>query len=265
MAKYSAFLFLFMAYNSWSQITIYQNDFQGGIPTDMSIVDNDLNEPNEAVSEYNAAWICIEDPENPSDSVAASTSYFTPADTADRWMITPMLVLGSFGNKFSWNAKSQDPSFADDYYILVSTTDVSLNSFTDTIGYIEEENFEWTSRSIDLSAYGYDDQSIYVAFVLRTYDGFKLYIDDILAVKEDDASVSEQDLLSFVIYPVPANDYIKISCNEFLQNIIIRDIRGNMIYEGNSLEIDLTTFASGSYFLTAYSGEEAVTKIFIKR
>ena len=265
MAKYFAFLFLLLASNVQSQTTIYQTDFQAGIPAEMTLIDNDLNTPNQFVSEYTAAWICVEDPENPTDSVAASTSYFATADTADRWLITPSLLLGAFGNKFSWNAKSQDPSFPDDYYILVSTSDNTIGSFTDTVGYIEAENFEWTARNIDLSAFGYDDQTIYIAFVLRTYDGFKLYIDDLLAVKEDDASLPTQESISFALYPVPVIDRVKVSCDQFIERIIIRDLLGNLLYEGTSMDIDLQLFAAGSYLMTVYTDDTSNTKTFIKR
>ena len=53
------------------QVTVFEADFQGGIPVQMTLIDNDFNTPNGAVSEYTDAWICVADPENPADSVAA--------------------------------------------------------------------------------------------------------------------------------------------------------------------------------------------------
>ena len=185
------FFFTLFLSSFWAQTTVFETGFDNGIPSSMSLVNNDLNTPNDAVSEYTAAWICVSDPENESDSVAASTSWFNPIDTADRWLITPALALGSYGNDIKWNAKSQDASFPDDYYVLVSTSGTDLSNFTDTIGYIQQENFEWVERSVNLSELGYNDQTIYIAFVLRTYDGFKLYLDDILVTKEDDASLAK--------------------------------------------------------------------------
>ena len=199
MTKIIPLFLLLCGFHVCGQAVIYSTGFQNGIPNDFTLINNDLNIPATQVSEFDAAWICVSDPENPMDSIAASTSYFNVPDTADRWMITPSLALGSFGNKFYWNAKSQDASFPDDYYVLVSVTDNSPESFLDTVGYIEGENFEWTERSIDLSDLGYDNQSIFVAFVLRTYDGFKLYIDDIEAVKEDETGIDENGLPFFRI------------------------------------------------------------------
>tara|TARA_B100001059_G_C17746253_1_gene534486 strand:- start:67 stop:864 length:798 start_codon:yes stop_codon:yes gene_type:complete len=259
-------LFSFLiGFSVFGQTIIYSTDFQGGIPNEFTIIDNDLNTLAPQVSEFNAAWICIEDPENTSDSIAASTSYFSAPDTADRWMITPSLSLGSFGNKFYWNAKSQDPSFPDDYFVLVSTTDNLAESFLDTVGYIEAENFEWTERNIDLSDLGYDDQSIYVAFVLRTYDGFKLYIDDIQVVTDDFTSVSEHMQFSFNVFPVPVETTIHISSETAFSNITISDLQCKVLYSGIENVIDVGNYPQGSYFIKVESEKGTVVKIFTKQ
>ena len=175
-------VFSFILMNGISQNILLSTDFQQGIPSAYSIVNSDNFTPDASMTDFlgQNAWIVLPDPENPSDTVAAATSFFETADSADRWLITPPLALASFGNFLSWNAKSHDPSFPDDYLVLVSTTDNQLASFTDTIGNIEQENFEWTNREVNLSTSGYNDSTIYVAFVLRTFDGFKLCIESLL-------------------------------------------------------------------------------------
>lgn len=243
-----------------AQVTVFETDFQNGIPSNMLILDNDLNSPNPNVSEYTAAWICVEDPNNLTDSVAASTSWFDPIDTADRWIITPVLTLGSYGNSISWNAKSQDASFPDDYYILVSTTNTDISSFTDTIGYIQQEDFEWVERSADLSDLGYDDETIYVAFVLRTYDGYKLYLDDILVVKEDDASIYEVDLLNVSIYPNPATETINLESAYAIDYSEIIDLSGKTILKTNESNIDVRLIDKGVYIIKIYIGGTIVNK-----
>jgi len=244
----------------FGQITVFETDFDNGIPSSMLLIDNDQNTPNIAVSEYNAPWICIEDPTNPTDSVAASTSWFDPADTADRWMITPALALGSYGNSINWNAKSQDASFPDDYFILVSTTDSNLSSFTDTIGYIQQEDFEWIERSVNLSELGYDDQTIYVAFVLRTYDGYKLYLDDILVSKEDDASIDEENLVNVLIYPNPATESFTIDSEYGIDYVEIIDLSGKTLLKTKESTIDSRFIESGAYMVKIYTGGIIVNK-----
>jgi hypothetical protein len=88
-----------------AQTVILSTDFQQGMPAVYTIVDNDGKTPDALVAEYTSAWITTVDPENAADTVAASTSYFTEMDSASRWMITPPLSLGAFGNFLEWNAK----------------------------------------------------------------------------------------------------------------------------------------------------------------
>ena len=243
-----------------AQLTVFETDFQNGIPSTMLILDNDQNNPNSNVSEYTSAWICVADPDNPVDSVAASTSWFDPIDTADRWIITPSLPLGSYGNSITWNAKSQDASFPDDYYILVSTTDAEISSFTDTIGYIQQENFEWIERSVDLSDLGYDDETIYVAFVLRTYDGYKLYLDDIVVAKEDDASIHEESLANVLIYPNPAIESFTIDSEYDIDYVEIIDLSGKTLLKTKESTIDVRFIESGAYMVKIYTGGIIVNK-----
>tara|TARA_B100000767_G_C19767629_1_gene538369 strand:- start:884 stop:1681 length:798 start_codon:yes stop_codon:yes gene_type:complete len=265
MTKITPLFLLLTCFSVLGQTTIYSTDFQSGIPNEFTIIDNDLNTPAGQVAEYGEAWICVADPGNTSDSVAASTSYFSAPDTADRWLITPSLSLGSFGNKFYWNAKSQDASFPDNYYVLVSTTDNSPGSFLDTVGYVEGENFEWTERSVDLSDLGYDNQSIFVAFVLRTYDGFKLYIDDIEVVKDDDTGLDEYKLFSFKLFPVPVNDILNISCELPISQITISNAMGKVIYQGHANAIDVSSYLAGTYFVNVETEKGFAAKIFTKQ
>ena len=108
------------------------------------------------------------------------------------------------------------------------------SSFVDPLGYIQQENFEWTNRSVDLSAEGYDGQSIYIAFVLRTYDGFKLYIDDIQVFKDDDASNQETSNIEFKMIPNPCQDIIQISSQSPIDMVQIYDLRGQLVLSTNS-------------------------------
>ena len=258
------FLSSLLNFTFFAQITVFETDFQSGIPMSMSIIDNDSNIPNTGVSEYNEAWICVSDPVNSTDSVAAATSWFETADTADRWIITPALTLGTFGNVINWNAKSQDASFPDDYYILASTTDMNLTSFTDTLGFIQQENFEWTERTIDLSDEGYDNQTIYIAFVLRTFDGYKLYLDDISVIKEDNSGVSELEEYNVQMYPNPCHDFINIQSEFPIHRIFIYDMTGQKVIESTEANISIIHLDKGTYRLVAHSNYGVFSKSLIK-
>jgi hypothetical protein len=256
--------FALLSFPFFGQITIFETDFQGGIPSEMTLINNDSNTLNPTVSEYTEAWICVPDPVNTGDSVAASTSWFQPIDTADRWIITPQLTLGNYGNSMVWDAKSQDASYPDDYYVLASTSDLNPLSFTDTLGYIQEENFEWTSRSVDLSAAGYNGQSIYIAFVLRTFDGYKLYIDDIQVVKEDAALNDDIAEIEFKVFPNPCEDNVKISSPSPIDDIQLYNLSGKIILSTKTPTIDTSALKRGSYIVKIWSGGHSSHKTLFK-
>lgn len=247
-----------------AQTVILSTDFQNGIPATYTIVDNDGNTPDPTVAEYTSAWITIVDPENSSDTVASSTSFFTTMDSASRWMITPPLALGAFGNYIEWNAKSQDPSYPDDYLVLVSTTDNQLSSFTDTIGYIKEENFEWTNREVNLFTEGYHDQTIYVAFVNRTLDGYKLYMDDIEVRKDDPVGLQEPSPISFVVYPNPSSDMIFVSGSHNLEKMELLDLNGMLIQTTELTYMNVQALPTGMYLIRCTMNGVTSTKRFTK-
>ena len=250
-----------------AQTTLLNVDFQTGIPAAFSIVDQDGNTPDISMTEFlgQNAWITLPDPEDNTNVVASATSYFSPIDTADRWLITPALNLGAFGNKISWWAKSHDPSYPDDYLVLVSHTDAEPSSFTDTIGNIEEENFEWTNRSVDLSQNGYDDSTIYIAFVLRTFDGFMLYLDDFLVEKDIDTNSTEMlSVLSINIYPNPVTKILTIDgLPESFKGEII-SFNNQLVRKFDTKSIDLEDLSAGVYFLFIKFDNQLIKVRFIK-
>ncbi|MEY4289318.1 MAG: hypothetical protein RLZZ30_1406 [Bacteroidota bacterium] len=243
-----------------AQTVILSTDFQNGMPSNYTIVDNDGNVPDPTVAEYTSAWITVVDPENALDTVAASTSYFTSLDSASRWMITPALSLGAFGNFIKWNAKSHDPSFPDSYLVLASSTDNQIASFTDTIGFIEEENFEWTNREINLFTQGYHDQTIYVAFVNITLDGFKLYVDDIEARKEDPVGLQEPTVVPYVVYPNPTTDFIEVASPQKIDKLEVLDLNGTLVLSSSTPIINVQSLPTGMYLVRFLSNGISTTQ-----
>ncbi|MFM7565691.1 MAG: choice-of-anchor J domain-containing protein [Flavobacteriales bacterium] len=242
-------VFLFIQSVVFSQGTVvFYSGFQQGIPPSFSLLNLDNNIPNAQVAEYTQPWISVLDPENPLDTVAASTSYFETADTANRWLITPAISLGAFGNYVQWNTKSQDASYPDTYLVLVSTTDTQVQSFTDTIAYVIGENFEWTQREVNLTAQGYDGQTIYLAFILRTKDGYKLYVDDIEVRSLDNTHVPELDLPRLTLYPNPAHTMLYLHEN-LPSPYSITDVTGAIVYKGYDSHLNVAHFKAGMYTL----------------
>lgn len=250
MHKITFLIFITFSTVCFAQTDVLITDFQTGMPVAYTIVDNDGLTPAPQVSEFVSAWITVVDPENALDTVAGSTSFFDPIGTANRWMITSPAILGAFGNYIEWNAKSQDASYPDDYLVLVSTTDNQLASFTDTIGSVIEENAEWTLRSVDLSDEGYDNQTIYVAFVNVTENGFKLYVDDIRIWKEDPLSISDiSATISLNVFPNPTKGELTISCSQEIENASLYSSNGQLLKQTKATTLNIESLPNGVYFL----------------
>ncbi len=61
--------FLWSMIPVFGQTVVMSTDFQQGIPTNYTLVDNDGNTPDPLVAEYTSAWITVVDPENALDTV----------------------------------------------------------------------------------------------------------------------------------------------------------------------------------------------------
>jgi hypothetical protein len=259
-----SFLLVILTNLILSQTTLLSTDFDEGIPANFTIVDNDNLIVHPDVVNFTEAWVVVPEPDNMTNLVAATTSYFTESDTADRWLITPPLILGDFGNFIKWDARSQDPSFPDDYLVLVSTTDIQITSFVDTIGSVKQENAEWTNREVNLSEKGFNGQTIYIAFVLRTFDGFKLYLDNIEVRKEDPLSVAEFTNNLVKVYPNPVNDVLQIDSEQQLNLWTIIDSKGTQIMQGLSNTIAVDSLKTGVYFIHWQSDKQSGVEKFFK-
>jgi Leucine-rich repeat (LRR) protein len=73
---------------------------------------------------------------------------------------------------------------------------------------------------------------------------------------------------TITVYPNPTSSmlFIESSNNSTIDNLIVMDLLGKVIYEGKpeNNQLNVEGFASGTYILQAFSGEEKFTKKFIK-
>lgn len=248
-----------------SQTDIFTTDFQTGIPVNYSVVDNDGLIPDAQVANFSNAWISLQDPDNSADTIVGSTSFFSPIGTASRWLITPAISLGAYGNFIEWQAKSHDASYPDDYMLLVSTTDNQISSFTDTIYTVIGENFEWTTRHVSLSANGYNSETVYLAFVNNTEDGFILYLDDLHAWKEDPVSVNEiAATIQVKVYPNPTTEIVNVETSAQLIQIELLSLNGDLMLSSKNASLNLSNYPVGVYFLKVVTEEGIVVKRIIK-
>lgn len=198
MKKYILFIVSFLSFLSFSQ-TYYLEDFDG-IPGPTAggagtyvfapgflLRNVDNRTPNAQVAYVNEAWERREDfGSNVTDSVAFSTSYYSPAGAADDFMWVPMQTIQPNTTLF-WNAKAYDPAYPDGYEVRIMTAPNVPTGGTGVLGNqvsastvvfsTAAENTTWTTRSVPLNAYV--GQNVYIGFRNNSNDKFILVIDDI--------------------------------------------------------------------------------------
>ncbi len=256
--------FIGLLLQSQAQVLVYEEDFDNGIPVSYTLVDNDGLTPNQATSEFADAWIALPDPLDSTDTVVGSTSYFEPVGTADRWLITPPITLGAYGNFLYWDGRSDDPSFPDGYFVFASKTDTQMSSFTDTIAVVNAELSTWTLNSVNLSEFGLDGETIHLAFVNRTYDGYKLYLDSISVFIEDPVGLEEEQALKVQFGPNPTSD--KVFFNMKPEAITLCSLSGAVLatFE-NTTQINLADLPAGMYWMEIRKGTAVVREKIVKR
>ena len=93
----------------------------------------------------------------------------------------------------------------------------------------------------------------------------ELTIVEFMVEDTDTTSVAEFDEAMFEIYPNPATEYVRISADSNIGNLMILSINGNVVYseDVNNEEtiVDVTSFAKGSYIVRMISND----KVFIRR
>ncbi|WP_107039831.1 T9SS-dependent choice-of-anchor J family protein [Brumimicrobium mesophilum] len=253
----------------YGQTTILDENFDlPTFPSNFSIIDNDGNTVAQDVQEYTSAWILKEDPMDASNGTVSSTSYFSPVDRADRWLITPQITLSSFGNYLSWSGLSHDPSFPDSYKVMISVTGNTIADFTDTITVVSNEAPIWTSHTELLDDYAGED--VYIAFVNTTFNGFKLYLDSINVRVEDPLSVKTEEI-NLSVYPNPMMDVINLSTgNAIIQKVEIFNSFGQLVLNEEVVDsktkhsVIVSNLYSGIYFISVETSEGVVRKKMVK-
>lgn len=253
--------------NLQAQTVILNGDFESGITSDWTVVIADTGVLDNSVSQYAPGWIAVPDPDDSTDTIAGASSFFTTNTQASRWLITPALNLTDYGNFIKWEAKSHDPSYPDTYRVMLSTTDTQLSSFTDTIGYVQYEWYQYIEREVDLTSLGYANQTVYVAFILETTQGYKLYFNNIEARVDDPLGLDEQANVYVNVYPNPTSDWLAVQSESPVKNMTVYSISGQAFapVKINDNRLDVSGLAAGVYLVRIETTNGIVTKRFEKR
>ena len=139
--------------------TYLECGFDGGIPQDFTLIDNDGLEPSGSMKNIGfavgTAWI-TETPNGGDGPAAASTSWYAEPGRSDDWMITPPVIIADDGAVLRWRAMASDKNHRDGYAVYVSETGGNTIADFDTsrpLFAVGEEEAEWTVRTVSLDAY----------------------------------------------------------------------------------------------------------------
>jgi|SRR5690554_2622861 len=253
----------------FGQVSILEENFDAtSLPATWTTIDNDGHTVDNAVQEYTSAWIYKEDPLNAGNGTASSTSFFSPVDRADRWLISPQLTLGASANYVSWKSLSYDASFPDSYKVMISKTGNTVADFKDTLVIVSNETPYWSSHTESLDLF--INETVYIAFVNTTYNGFKLFIDSVYVREQDPLALNKEEI-SIGIYPNPITDKIHISSGNIkVQNIKIYNSFGQEIQninpdnQNSEIEINASDLKSGVYFISIRTSEGIVRRKVVK-
>lgn len=169
-------------------VILYQQDFQSGIPGSMTLINQDGLTPNANVSFINDAWIADVDPDDANNVLAVSTSWYTPAGTANDWIITPAIAVPAGGATLKFRTRSANPNFADGFEVRCGNTP-SIAGQTNLLLSVAAEQSTWNDRFISLNSFS--GQTIHISFRNNSNDKLVLFLDDILVQESsDDISVS---------------------------------------------------------------------------
>lgn len=204
----SLFLLILLPSLIFSQVYLEENFDTPGWPTGWTILNADGATPNSAVSYINNAWVKRIDfaPETPQDSIMVSTSWYTPADTAEDYLITPQIMLGP-STLVSWEARSPDASFPDGFELRISTTTPDEAGFMahPALLSVSAGPQNWTAYSLNLNNHGFSNQTVYLAWKNNSFDRFLLHIDEVKIMENptSDLEVSQvHDMGEYSRYPL---------------------------------------------------------------
>lgn len=161
-------------------------DFEDGIIPDgfllKAVDEGKVNEGMTDLFPNNEAWNLVPIVSNIffGEWMLASTSWFDNNVQADRWCILPKVHVDSENADLVWSANSADSQmkFAENYEVLISTTDTEIGSFT-KVAEVNGENFATDPATRGLSLAKYAGKDIYVAFRLVSPDGYFMALDNI--------------------------------------------------------------------------------------
>lgn len=213
-------------------------------------------------------WALLED--NSGNFSLGSTSWFSPAGTANRWITSPSIDLSSYTSgtvTLTFKSMSADASFPDGYKLYVSTTGTAVADFGTTAVHQEiAAGATFATQTVDLSAYL--GQTIHLGWQHNSNDKFIIILDDVKVVYNTLASSEQFFSENFTLYPNPTTDVLNISSKNGLNASEVRivDMTGKVVKtQEDATTINVSDLAAGTYLIDIITKEGKASSKFIKK
>ncbi len=198
--------------------SIVSLDFENGIPENIILKDYDGLKPKNTLGyPDNTAWTVWQDPEDATNSVVASCSYYDVLGAANDWFVIPNITLPKDIDacQLYWRSRSAYDEWKDGYVVSICTETIDvgrdINSYTwKSIELMSNSKnpAQWESWHEDLSAYA--GKTISIAFVNNTTNGWMLFLDDITIGKRESVTKGYVNIVSDV-YAANGKGYVSFT------------------------------------------------------
>jgi len=149
-------------------------------PAGWTVHNVDARTPAGSVSWVTSAWVVREDFVSPTANNCAiwSTSWYSPAATADDWAVIPVQVTPQAATRLRWSELAPDALYPDGYEVRYSTAGTAPADFllNPALLTVPAGASAWTSREISLAALA--GTPVHLAFRNNSTDKFVLALDN---------------------------------------------------------------------------------------
>lgn len=157
--------------------TIFEEDFENGLPAGWTIVDGDTATPRPQML-LGKGWQSHQDYNDSTNHLMVTPSWYVNTAQSDDWLITPQITLGA-NPCLSWTSYSQDFAFPETFEVRISTTTADTNAFLADTAYVTIAGEQHDPNVHAVSLLPWAGQSIYIAFRQTSDDAFVLALDDV--------------------------------------------------------------------------------------
>ncbi len=266
-------LFTFSMLNA--QTSIFGEDFEQ--ITDLQSAGWTLyNDANTPYGTYEAlfpnAWNIVSWGNESGNKVASCPSWFTEIKPADRWIVSPAIILPTNSKvSLEFFARShQDSPYDDGFKLKISTSNTAKSSFTNVLAVDHAPNSTIVAitspYTVNLSAYA--GQTIYLAWVNDYTNGNLLSIDDITVTATSLMAVDDVRKNNMTVYPNPASEYFIINNANDVISADIYDVSGKVVKSklvAVDNRFDISDLANGVYTVAVETKTGIVSKKLIKK